>query len=163
MNEITITDNDLKFMKMACDIATGNVDRGGGPSGAVIVKDGEVIAAAGDSVSMDHDPTAHAVVNAIRRACSLIRHFTLDGSVAYCSCEPCPMCLSALYCAGVSRIYYGNTAADAERIGYGSSRFICNEIGKPHLERTIPCIHIEGTTAIESFNRWTATEDKINN
>ena len=156
----SITDEDRKFMKMACDLASENIDRGGGPFGAVIVKDGEVIAAAGNSVTLDNDPTAHAEVNAIRKACSLTRNFKLDGCVVYSSCEPCPMCLSALYWAGVSRIYYGNTAADADRISFGDD-FIYKEIERPHLERAIPCIHMEGTTAIDSFNKWAAKEDKI--
>ncbi len=157
--DIRITDEDRRFMKMACDLACQNVDCGGGPFGAVIVKDGEVIAAAGNSVTLDNDPTAHAEVNAIRKACSLTRNFKLDGCVVYSSCEPCPMCLSALYWAGVSRIYYGNTAADADRINFGDD-FIYKEIEKPHLERSIPCIHMEGTDAIESFNKWTSKEDK---
>ena len=155
-----ITEDDRRFMKMACDLACENVARGGGPFGAVIVKDGEVISAAGNSVTLDNDPTAHAEVNAIRRACSLTRNFKLDGCVVYSSCEPCPMCLSALYWAGVSRIYYGNTAADADRINFGDD-FIYKEIEKPHLERAIPCIHMEGTTAHESFDMWAAKEDKI--
>ena len=160
MADWKITDDDRRFMKMACDLACENVERGGGPFGAVIVKDGEVIAAAGNSVTLDNDPTAHAEVNAIRHACRLTNNFKLDGCVVYSSCEPCPMCLSALYWAGVSRIYYGNTAADADRINFGDD-FIYKEIEKPHLERTIPCIHMEGTTAIESFNMWASKEDKI--
>ncbi|MBR5686271.1 MAG: nucleoside deaminase [Muribaculaceae bacterium] len=147
-------------MKIACDLACENVDRGGGPFGTVIVKDGNVIAAAGNSVTLDNDPTAHSEVNAIRRACSLIRNFKLDGCVVYCSSEPCPMCLSALYWAGVSRIYYGNTTADADRVNFGDD-FIYMEIEKPHHERSVPCIHMEDTTAIEAFDKWVAKEDKI--
>ena len=147
-------------MQMACDLARENVDCGGGPFGAVIVKDGDVIAAAGNSVTLDNDPTAHAEVNAIRRACAITRNFKLDGCVVYCSSEPCPMCLSALYWAGVSRIYYGNTAADADRIDFGDD-FIYKDIDKSHLERAIPCIHIEGTDAINVFNKWADKEDKI--
>lgn len=159
-NQFNVTEDDRRFMKMACDLASENIDRGGGPFGAVIVKDGEVIAAAGNSVTLDNDPTAHAEVNAIRKACSLTRNFKLDGCVVYSSCEPCPMCLSALYWAGVSRIYYGNTAADADHINFGDD-FIYKEIDKPHLDRAIPCIHMEGTTAIDSFNKWAAKEDKV--
>ena len=155
-----ITDDDRKFMKMACDLACENIDRGGGPFGAVIVKNGEVIAAAGNSVTLDNDPTAHAEVNAIRKACSLTRNFNLAGCVVYSSCEPCPMCLSALYWAGVSRIYYGNTAADADNINFGDD-FIYKEIEKPHMERTIPCIHIEEPKAIDSFKKWASKEDRI--
>lgn len=158
-NHFIPTDQDRYFMKMACDLASENVDHGGGPFGAVIVKDGEVIATGANSVTLDNDPTAHAEVNAIRRACSLARNFKLEGCVVYTSCEPCPMCLSALYWAGVSRIYYGNTAADADRINFGDD-FIYKEIEKPHLDRMIPCIHMEGTDAIEAFNKWEAKEDK---
>ena len=156
----SISEEDKRFMKMACDLACESIDRGGGPFGAVIVKDGEVIAAAGNSVTLDNDPTAHAEINAIRHACSLTRNFKLDGCVVYSSSEPCPMCLSALYWAGVSRIYYGNTAADADSINFDDN-FIYKETEKPHLERAIPCIHMEDTTAIDSFNKWAAKEDKI--
>lgn len=154
-----ITDQDRHFMQMACDLAVENVDRGGGPFGAVIVKDGKVIAAAGNSVTLDNDPTAHAEVNAIRRACALTRNFKLDGCVVFSSCEPCPMCLSALYWAGVSRIYYGATAADAEHINF-SDAFIYREIEKPHIERSIPCIHIQDSSAIDAFNKWNLMADK---
>ena len=119
-NQLMVTEQDRFFMRMACDLARENVDCGGGPFGAVIVKDGEVIAAAGNSVTFDNDPTAHAVVNAIRQACRREHNFKLDGCVIYCSCEPCPMCLSALYWAGVSRIHYGNTADDADSILFES-------------------------------------------
>ena len=155
-----ITDDDKRFMRMACDLANENIDHGGGPFGAVIVKDGEIISTGCNSVTIDNDPTAHAEVNAIRRACSLSKNFKLDGCVVYSSCEPCPMCLSALYWAGVSRIYYANTTADADHISFGDD-FIYKEIGKPHLERAISCIRIEDETAIESFNKWAAKEDKI--
>lgn len=114
-----ITDEDRRFMKMACDLACENVEQGGGPFGAVIVKDGEVIAAAGHSVTLDNDPTAHAEINAIRRACSITRSVKLDGCVIYSNCKPCSMCLSALYRAGISRIYYATTAADADSILFG--------------------------------------------
>lgn len=159
-NHNPITEDDRRFMKMACDLACENIDRGGGPFGAVIVRNGEVLAAAGNSVTLDNDPTAHAEVNAIRRACALTGNFKLDDCVVYSSCEPCPMCLSALYWAGVRRIYYGNTAADADRIDFGDA-FIYKEIERPHLERSIPCIHVEGTDAIKAFNKWVAKEDKI--
>ena len=156
----TITDQDRLFLKMACDLATENVTRGGGPFGAVIVKDGEVISMGCNSVTRDNDPTAHAVVNAIRRACGMTRNFKLNGCVVYCSCEPCPMCLSALYWAGVSRIYYGNTSADAHKINF-SDQFNCAEIDKPHIERSIPCIHMEGTGAINASKIWSDKEDKV--
>ena len=157
---ITITEEDKRFMQMACDLACENVDCGGGPFGAVIVKDGDVIAAAGNSVTLDNDPTAHAEVNAIRRACALTRNFKLEGCVVYCSSEPCSMCLSALYWAGVSCIYFGSTIADADRINF-CDEFIYKEIDRPHLERAIPCIHMEGTDTINAFYKWANKEDKI--
>ena len=146
-NEFIITDNDRAFLRMACDLATENVVQGGGPFGAVIVKDGEVIAAAGNSVTRDNDPTAHAEVNAIRKACSSLNDHILDGCVIYCSSEPCSMCLSALYWAGVSRIYYSNTATDAQHINFNDD-FFYKEIQRPQLERAIPCICIEADAAL---------------
>ena len=157
---ITITEEDRRFMQMACDLASENVDCGGGPFGAVIVKDGEVIAAAGNSVTLDNDPTAHAEVNAIRRACSLLDSFKLDGCVIYCSSEPCPMCLGALYWARVSRIYYGNSTAEADRFSFGDLD-IYRELEKPNLERSIPCIHIEATNTLDAFSKWADKEDKV--
>ena len=101
-----ITSQDLEFLKMACNLASENIDNGGGPFGAVIVKDGKVVATGCNTVTLTNDPTAHAEVNAIRRACKDTANFKLDGCVIYSSCEPCPMCLSALYWAGVSRILW---------------------------------------------------------
>ena len=146
-------------MREAIRLSIENVRNGGGPFGAVIVKDGKILATGVNRVTAQNDPTAHAEVNAIRRACSRARNFKLEGCVVYTSFEPCPMCLRALYWAGVSRIYYGNTAADADRINFGDD-FIYKEIEKPHLDRMIPCIHMEGTDAIEAFNKWEAKEDK---
>ena len=155
----TITDDDRRFMRMACDLACENIERGGGPFGAVIVKDGEVISAAGNTVTIDHDPTAHAEVNAIRRACSLTGHFRLDGCVVYSSCEPCPMCLGALYLAGVSRVYYADTATQVGSINFDDT-FIYKEIVKPHLERAIPCIPIEDSDAKRALEIWAAKEGR---
>ena len=104
---------DAKFMEMAIELSLENIDTGGGPFGAVIVKDGEVIATGTNRVVPNTDPTAHAEVMAIRNACAKLGTFQLTGCTVYSSCEPCPMCLSALYWAGVSRICYGNTKDDA--------------------------------------------------
>lgn len=157
--DIKINDKDRQYMKMACDLASENIDKGGGPFGAVIVKDGEVIAAGTNTVTIDNDPTAHAEVNAIRKACKTTGNFKLAGCDIYTSCEPCPMCLSALYWAGVRRIYYGNTQMDARAINFDDN-FIYEEIAKPHLNRTIPCIHIPDTDAIEAFRKWEQKTDK---
>ncbi|MBQ0069441.1 MAG: nucleoside deaminase [Bacteroidales bacterium] len=155
-----ITGQDREFLKMACDIASVNIDKGGGPFGAVIVKDGKVVSTGCNTVTLTNDPTAHAEVNAIRRACKDTANFKLDGCVIYSSCEPCPMCLSALYWAGVSRIYYGNTQTDARDINFDDN-FIYLEIEKPKLMRKIPCIHIDDPNSIEHFKKWASKQDKI--
>lgn len=158
-NDYRITPVDMRFMEMAARIAEENVDRGGGPFGAVIVKDGEVVATGANSVTLTNDPTAHAEVNAIRRACHDLQTFSLKGCVIYSSCEPCPMCLSALYWAGVSRIFFGNTKEDADRINF-SDGFIYRELEKPRALRALPCIHIENSSAIKAFEKWAAKTDK---
>ncbi|MBR5102480.1 MAG: nucleoside deaminase [Muribaculaceae bacterium] len=158
--KFVITEKDREFMRMACELASENIDRGGGPFGAVIVKDGEVVATGCNTVTLDNDPTAHAEVNAIRKACSISRNFKLDGCVIYSSCEPCPMCLSALYWAGVKRIYYGNTQHDAAKINFDDN-FIYLEIDKPKEMRYIPCIRIEEPHSIDHFNKWAEKTDKI--
>ena len=155
-----ITPEDIRFMEMAAKIAEDNIDKGGGPFGAVIVRDGEVIATGANSVTLTNDPTAHAEVNAIRQACSKEQTFSLRGCKVYSSCEPCPMCLSALYWAGVDRIYYGNTQEDADKIDF-SDKFIYRELEKSHLERAVPCIHIENDRTIKAFEKWAAKPDKV--
>ena len=157
--KIEITDKDLAFLKQASDASLASVERGGGPFGAVVVRGDEVITVASNSVSIDNDPTAHAEVNAIRSACKKLGTFKLDGCYIYSSCEPCPMCLSALYWAGVDRIYYGNTKEDADAIDF-SDKFIYEEFEKAKEDRSIPCIHIPNTDAINAFKAWEAKEDK---
>ena len=110
---------DAKFMQMAIDLSVENVANGGGPFGAVIVRGGEVLATGTNRVTANNDPTAHAEVSAIREACAKIGDFKLEGATIYTSCEPCPMCLSAIYWAGISRIFYGNTKADAKAVNFG--------------------------------------------
>ena len=156
----SLTEDDRRFMRLAIELAGENIDNGGGPYGAVIVRNGEMIAAAGNSVLQDNDPTAHAEVNAIRLACRLIGDIKLDGCVIYCSSEPCLMCLSALYWAGVSRIYYANISSDATHINF-IDEFIYKEIDKPQSKRHIPCIHIEDSSADDLFKKWATIEDKI--
>lgn len=157
--KIEITDKDLAFLKQASDASLASVERGGGPFGAVVVRGDEVITVASNSVTIDNDPTAHAEVNAIRSACKRLGTFKLDGCYIYSSCEPCPMCLSALYWAGVDRIYYGNTKEDADAIDF-SDKFIYEEFEKAKEDRSIPCIHIPNTDAINAFKAWEAKEDK---
>lgn len=157
---MNFTDSDYHFMRMAAQLAYDNVDRGGGPFGAVIVRDGEIIATGVNTVTLTNDPTAHAEVNAIRAACKQEGSFQLKGCTVYSSCEPCPMCLSALYWAGVSRIYYGNTQDDADAINF-SDRFIYRELDKPKVERLIPCIHMVNADTIKAFEKWASKTDKI--
>ena len=145
-NKIEITEKDLAFLKIAVEKSIESVDAGGGPFGAV-------------TVTIDNDPTAHAEVNAIREACKKIGSFKLDGCRIYSSCEPCPMCLSALYWAGVAAIYYGNTKEDAAAIDF-SDKFIYDELDLPKSERAIPCIRIADSGAIEAFRAWERKSDK---
>lgn len=160
-NNIICDDPDFsrEFMDMATDLSVENVDRGGGPFGAVIVRDGKVIATGVNSVTTLNDPTAHAEVSAIRAACRAMADFKLPGCVVYSSCEPCPMCLSALYWAGVKKIFYGNTKEDAERIDF-SDKFIYDEIDLPPRRRSIPGIHVENSGAIRAFEKWASKPDK---
>ena len=136
-------------MQMAIDLSIENVANGGGPFGAVIVRDGEVIATGTNRVTANNDPTAHAEVSAIREACAKVGNFKLKGCICYTSCEPCPMCLSALYWAGVERIVYGNTKDDAKAINFDDS-FIYDEIGKPYPreERAFECFLVAAEAGI---------------
>jgi len=152
-------DYDPKFMELAARLSYDNIDRGGGPFGAVIVKDGEIVATGVNSVTIDNDPTAHAEVSAIRNACKKLDSFKLDGCIVYSSCEPCPMCLSALYWAGVKKIFYGNTKEDAAAIDF-SDKFIYEEIERRPEDRRIPGIHVDNRDTIKAFYRWAESPDK---
>lgn len=161
MSNINITDKDRDFMKMAARLAEENITRGGGPFGAVIVdREGRVVSTGVNTVTLQNDPTAHAEVNAIRSACRKEETFSLAGCTVYSSCEPCPMCLSALYWAGVARVFYGNTQEDAEAINF-SDRFIYQELDKPKSVRSLPMIHIANSGAIRAFEQWAAKPDKV--
>lgn len=148
------------FMAMASQLSFDNIDKGGGPFGAVIVKDGKVVATGVNSVTRDNDPTAHAEVNAVRAACRTLETFNLAGCTVYSSCEPCPMCLSALYWAGVDRIYFGNTKEDAAEIDF-SDNFIYEELARARASRRLPAIHVKDSGAIRAFEKWADKPDKI--
>ena len=158
-NNMTITEQDKIFMREAIRLADESVKNGGGPFGAVIVKDGEIVAGASNSVTIDNDPTAHAEVNAIRKACKKLGTFDLTGCVVYTSCEPCPLCLGALYWAHIEKIYYGNSKKDAADINFDDD-FIYAELAKPYRQRNIPMIHLLGDEAISTFKKWTDKTDK---
>jgi len=160
MSNYKFTEADNRFMEMAAHLAERNVENGGGPFGAVIVKDGEVVATGVNRVTSNNDPTAHAEVSAIRSACQKLGSFKLDGCIVYSSCEPCPMCLSALYWAGVKAIVYGNIKEDADSIGFGD-KFIYEEIDRQPSERTIPCYHLSNSHTPVAFDMWRNKEDKV--
>lgn len=151
---------DKAFMQEAIDLSIENVKNGGGPFGAVIVKDGKVVATGVNRVTANNDPTAHAEVSAIRNACSKLNNFKLEGCTIYTSCEPCPMCLSAIYWAGIDKIYYGNNAHDADHIGFGD-QFIYDEIDKPKNRRTIPAEPLMREEALQAFRDWENKTDKV--
>jgi len=132
----------------------------GGPFGAVIVRDGEIIAEGWNQVTSANDPTAHAEVVAIRRACEKLGSFSLDGCTIYTSCEPCPMCLGAIYWARIKEIRYANTRADAARIGFDDS-LIYDEVPKEPADRMIPTVHQPSDAARAVFDDWENKPDKI--
>jgi guanine deaminase len=152
---------DNPFMTRAIQLSIENVHSGrGGPFGAVVVKDGAIIGEAANQVTSTNDPTAHAEVLAIRAACKKLGAFELVGCEIYTSCEPCPMCLGAIYWARLARIYFGNADADASKIGFDDS-FIYREIGQPHSQRKIPMIQIMREEALTAFRAWENKPDKI--
>src|SRR5580765_548133 len=142
------------FMARAIQLAIENVRSGqGGPFGAVIVKDGNVIAEGANSVTAANDPTAHAEVVAIRQACQKLGLFELKNCDLYTSCEPCPMCMGAIYWARLARVYFGSLAVDASQAGFDDS-FIYLEIAKSHALRGIPMIQMMREQALAAFRAW---------
>lgn len=132
----------------------------GGPFGAVIVRDGAIIAEGCNQVTATYDPTAHAEIVAIRAACAALRHFWLNGCAIYTSCEPCPMCLSAIYWARLERIYYANTRDEAARIGFDDA-FLYREIPLALDARSVPAIRLLADEARVAFDAWQQKPDKI--
>ncbi|MCQ2131842.1 MAG: nucleoside deaminase [Bacteroidaceae bacterium] len=153
-----MTKND--FMKKAVDLAVENVNNGGGPFGAVIVRDGKIIATGVNRVTPNNDPTAHAEVSAIRAACEKLGTFQLDGCEIYSSCEPCPMCLGAIYWAHIERLYYGCNQRDADEIGF-SDEFIYKELALPSSERQLKTEELLPDDARRAFEAWKNKEDKV--
>ncbi len=147
-------------MRRAIALASENVRTGrGGPFGAVIVKNGVIIGEGSNTVTRDNDPTAHAEVRAVRAACLSLGTFSLKGCEIYSSCEPCPMCLAALYWARIDRIWYGNTSADAARIAFDDA-FLYRELALPNRDRAIPSAMLLHEEAKESFQLWLDTPNK---
>jgi guanine deaminase len=149
------------FMARAIQLAVENVRSGqGGPFGAVVVKDGSIIAEGANQVTATNDPTAHAEVLAIRQACQKLGLFELRTCELYTSCEPCPMCLGAIYWAHLSSVYYGSFAADASKAGFDDS-FIYREIAEAHAQRGIPMIQMMRDEALAAFRAWEEKPNKI--
>ena len=147
-------------MRKAIALSVANINNGGGPFGAVIVKDDKIVSTGVNRVAAHTDPTAHAEVTAIRKAAKKLGTFDLKGCEIYTSCEPCPMCLGAIYWAHLDKMYYGNTKTDAKNIGFDDS-FIYDEIELKPENRKLKTIQLLPEEAIKAFEAWAITENKI--
>ena len=152
--------NSNRFMMRAINLSIENINNNGGPFGCVIVKSNEVIAEGTNRVTSSNDPTAHGEIVAIRNACKKLNTFNLKGAELYSSCEPCPMCLSAIYWSHIDKVYFGNTRKDAAKIGFDDN-FIYEEFSKDLRDRKIPLIQFLKNEAQEAFNLWKIKPDKI--
>ena len=149
-----------EFMREAIRLSIEKMQAGhGGPFGAVVVKDGQIIARGFNQVTSTNDPTCHAEVDAIRKACAVLGTHQLEGCDLYTSCEPCPMCLGAIYWARPQRVFYGNTKQDAAAVGF-DDHFIYDEIELPLAERSIPMEQVLPEEAIEGFRAWQRHESR---
>ena len=149
-----------KFMIRAIELSINSANGSGGPFGCVIVKDGEIIAEGSNKVTFSNDPTAHAEIVAIRDACKKLNTFNLSGCDIYTSCEPCPMCLSAIYWSHIDNIYYANTREDAKKIDFDDS-FIYSEISKNLNDRKIKMKQMHRDEALKAFKIWDEKKDKV--
>lgn len=149
-----------ELMRKAIELSIDNVANGGGPFGAVIARNGEIIATGVNRVTAQCDPTAHAEVSAIRAAAAQLGTFNLSGCEIYTSCEPCPMCLGAIYWARLDKIYYANNQLDAQRIDFDDS-FIYDELRLPASARKLPSEVLLREEAIQAFELWAAKSDKV--
>jgi len=149
-----------KFMVKAIELSIKSVDSGTGPFGAVIVKDNKIISEGFNTVTLSNDPTSHAEIVAIRKACKILNNFSLKGCELYSTCEPCPMCLSAIYWARIEKIYYANTRKDAQKIDFDDS-LIYSEFKKNIDKRKIPMIQMMRNEAIKTFELWDKKTDKV--
>ena len=149
-----------EFMKKAIEISIENINKGGGPFGCVIVKDNQIVAEGSNKVTTTNDPTAHGEIVAIREACKKLNDFNLNGCELYSTCEPCPMCLSAIYWARINKIYYANTREDAQKIDFDDS-LIYSEFNKNIKERKIPMVQMMRSEALKAFELWDRKTDKV--
>ena len=148
------------FMKRAIELSVENVNKGGGPFASVIVKDNKIIAEGSNKVTLSNDPTAHGEIVAIREACKKINNFSLNSTELYSTCEPCPMCLSAIYWARINKIYYANTRDDAQKIDFDDS-LIYTELKKNIDQRKILMIQMMRDEALKAFELWNKKLDKV--
>lgn len=159
--KILATSKIETYMKKAIALSRKNMESGdGGPFGAVVVKGGKIIGEGWNKVTSTNDPTAHAEVVAIRNACKKLDNFDLSGCEIYSSCEPCPMCLAAIYWARIGKVYFANTKKDAAAIEFDDA-FIYQEIPKHHTKRKIPMQQVLRQEALEIFKIWKEKEDKV--
>ena len=149
-----------EFMKRAIELSIKGIGNGGGPFGCIIVKDDKIIAEGSNKVTPNNDPTAHGEIVAIREACKKLNNFSLNGCELYSTCEPCPMCLSAIYWARISKIYYANTREDAQKIDFDDS-LIYTELQKNIDKRKIPMIQMMRNEALKAFEMWDKKTDKV--
>ncbi|SPF45243.1 Guanine deaminase [Candidatus Sulfopaludibacter sp. SbA4] len=157
---MAFTAMDQSFLKQAIEMAVESVRRNGGPFAALVVRDGIVIASGSNQVTRTNDPTAHAEIVAIREACRVLGDFQLTGCDLYSSCEPCPMCLGALYWARPAHVYFAATREDAAAAGFDDS-LIYQEIAVPYAERSIPMQCVTDDQATRPFEEWARKSDKI--
>src|SRR6056297_199958 len=150
---------DIKYLEKAIEISIKNIDEGGGPFGAVVVKEDQVIASSGNHVTLSKDPTAHAEISAIREACKILGTFSLEGCTLYSSCEPCPMCLGAIYWARLDKLVFAASKEDAKDAGFDDS-FIYEELQAPMGEQKIQTFQELREKALEAFDKWKEMEDK---
>lgn len=155
-----MSEKDFLFIRRAIELSIENVKRGGGPFGAVITKDGIIISESCNKVTLINDPTAHAEIGAIREAARKLNNFDLSGCTIYVSCEPCPMCLGAIYWARINKVFFANTRSDAENIGFDDS-LIYEEISRPLTERKIEFKQLLREEALEAFKAWEKSENKV--
>lgn len=152
--------SDEEFMRQAIAASLESATNGGGPFGAVVVRDGRIIGSGTNRVTATHDPTAHAEVQAIREACRTIASHALNGATIYTTCEPCPMCLAAIYWARIERMVYGNSREDAAAIGFDDA-FLYEQVSLPIGARSLPTSRLLADEAIAAFRAWTDNPDKV--
>ena len=149
-----------KFMQRAIELSIESINSGGGPFGSVIVKDEKIISEGMNRVTVDNDPTSHGEILAIRNACKKLNTFNLSNCSLYSSCEPCPMCMSAIYWSRIGKVYYANTRDDAKKINFDDS-LIYSEIPKKNEDRKIPIKQMMRNEALKAFDIWDKKTDKI--